>query len=76
MDAHLLALLVWKKHVNSYFSWEIVFKALLYCKKTLLFIDGITININVDSKRNNYHLNGIIEDQKPNLNEGGVYIYY
>ena len=29
-----------------------------------------------DSKRNNYHSNGIIEDQEPNLNESGVYIYY
>ena len=76
MDAHLLALLAWKKRVNNYFSWEIVFNALLFCKKTPLFIDGTTININGDSKRNNYHLNGIIEDQKPNLNESGVYIYY
>ena len=75
-DAHLLPLLAWKKHVNSYFSWEIVFNALLYCKKTPLFIDGITININGNSQRSNSHLNRIIEDQKPNLNESGVYIYY
>ena len=45
-------------------------------KKNPLFIDGITININGNSLRNNSHLNRIIEDQKPNLKESGVYIYY
>ena len=63
-------------HVNCYFSHEIVFKAWLYCKKTPLFIDRTTIIIAGDSKRNNYHSNGIIEDQEPNLNESGVYICY
>ena len=63
-------------HANCYFSHEIVFNALLYCKKNLLFIDHTTIIIKGNSKRNNYHSNGIIEDQEPNLNESGVYIYY
>lgn len=63
-------------HVNCYFSREIVFKAWLYCKKNPLFIDRTTIIIAGDSKRNNYHSNGIIEDQEPNLNESGVYICY
>ena len=64
-------------HVNCYFSREIVFKAWLYCKKkNPLLIDRTTIIIKGDSKLNNYHSNGIIEDQEPNLNENGVYICY
>ena len=59
-------------HVNCYFSREIVFKAWLYCKKTPLLIDRTTIIMKGDSKKNNYHSNGIIEDQEPNLNESGV----
>ena len=49
-------------HVNIYFSRETVFNAWLYCKKTPLFIDRTTIIIKGDSKRNNSHSNGIIED--------------
>ena len=63
-------------HFNSYFSGEIVFNAWLYCKKNPLLIDRTTIIIKGDSKRNNHHSNGIIEDQEPNLNESGVYVYY
>ena len=64
-------------HVSCYFSREIVFNAWLYCKKTPLFIDRTTIIIiKGDSKKNNGHSNGISEDQEPNLNESGVYIYY
>ena len=57
-----MALLAWR-HVNCYFSREIVFKASLYCKKTPLLIDRTTIIMKGDSKKNNYHSNGIIEDQ-------------
>ena len=49
------------------------FNAWLYCKKNPLFIDRTTMIIKGDDKRNNYHLNGIIEYQEPNLNESGVY---
>ena len=51
--------------VDCYFSRETVFKAWLYGKKNPLLIDRTTIIIKGDSKENNYHLNGIIEDQEP-----------
>ena len=58
-------------HVNCYFSREIVFKAWLYCKKTPLLIDRTTIIMKGGSKKNNYHSNGIIEDQEQTLTRAG-----